>query len=169
MKIFTWIRISFFSRVLVLDISSVMKPFEDFHEAPHYGWQMHEEGIVTGVLLRLIFRYKSFAKEEQVMTMYFKGVSNDWTVGWPQDTGVGSVFITDYIPIATPVVEGSPCTPTLTTITTNLPGKKINRDEIVECRRPACRQTSGSCTQNCGEPGGERAQLILWQLPGYKT
>ena len=32
---------------------------------------------------------------------YFKGIYDDWTVGWPQDTGVGSVFITDYIPIAT--------------------------------------------------------------------
>ena len=35
------------------------------------------------------------------MIVYSKGFYNDWTVRWFQDIGVGSVFITDYIPIAT--------------------------------------------------------------------
>ena len=57
---------------------------------------MHGEGIVVGVLSRVILRCKRGTGQ-----MYSKGVYNDWTVGWPQDTGVGRVFTTDYIPIAT--------------------------------------------------------------------
>ena len=40
------------------------------------------------------------------------GICDDWTVGWPQDTGVGSVFIADYIPIAI-LLYKAPRTPPL--------------------------------------------------------
>ena len=42
---------------------------------------------------------------------YSKGIYDDWTVGWPQNTGVGSVFITDYIPIATLLYKAPRATP----------------------------------------------------------
>ena len=83
--------IGFFSHgVLVLEIffcGGILGTLRVYH-----GWQVHGEGIVAGVLSRVILR----AREEQVM--YSEGVYNDWTVGWPQDTGVGRVFNTDYIP-----------------------------------------------------------------------
>ena len=47
------------------------------------------------MLSRVIFYYKR--KNDQC---YFRGIYDDWTVGWSQDIGVESVFITDNIPIA---------------------------------------------------------------------
>lgn len=43
------------------------------------------------------------------------------------------------------------------------PGYRRYRDEILECKRPGCRQTSGSCTRNCG--GTSRRKSINDTLP----
>ena len=70
---------------------------------------MHGEGIEgTEVLSRVI----SLCKRGTGQLGYFKGIYDDWTVEWPQDTGVGSVFITDYIFIAT-LLYKAPRTPPL--------------------------------------------------------
>ena len=43
---------------------------------------------------------------------YSKSIYDDWTIGWSQNTGVGSVFITDYISIVT-LLYKAPRTPPL--------------------------------------------------------
>ena len=48
-------------------------------------------------MIEIFSKMISLCKRGTGQLNYFKGIYDDWMVGWPQDTEIESVFITDYI------------------------------------------------------------------------